>query len=421
MKRFFLFTIVSTFIFHSVDAARLTIKEDMIDGFHSLESSPLIFSISTENKKRFVSFNKPLSLDEDILIQSDLPIEFNSELKCKNLSITYLKDAYKIRNNGSIDCINLNAEHQNHLIYFVNKGTCVFRKINENFEKRQINLENFILLNKPNGKIETQFHINFTWDKNLPSERFVYDIQKTPDVARIQNYGVIKGTRNIDLDISVYMSENSLISTDRRYKIRFSNEKLYPVYALTRIPAKYLMSYVKGEILSGQLGEMAAVHYYQNFEKIPSSQITSFKANNSDNGIDLMCVTPQKIVIHECKNYSDSSFSLSLSKKNGKQCSQKWIEGYFEGMKKISEKKQNEYKSTDSLLRELQKSNDNNSKLHKIILKTTKYSDNGKLNKSLPENNLILNGNSIYHVQTPLNVKIPLYYCQRNIDTAFSL
>lgn len=421
MKKFIILIsiIITTFVLYSLDAAQLTIKEDLDDGVYSSKSSPFTYTILTENQRKIVSFHKTLSLNEDVFIQSALPIEFNSNLKCNKLSITYTNSSYKIHNNGRINCTNLSVVHAENILYFVNKGTCIFRKINQNFEKRAINLENFILKNKLNGTILTQFHINFTWNRNHPSERFVYDIQKTADEARIQNYGVIKGTQNIDLDTSVYMSENSIISTHRSKKIRFSQERNYPVYALTRIPQSDLISYVKGELLPGQLGEKAAVHYYTKFENISLNNITSFKANNSDNGIDLMCATSPQIIVHECKNYSDSSFSLSSSKNSGNQCSKKWIEGHFEGMKKVLEKNKTPYASNDPLLIALQETNTKDQKLYQTILNTTAYSQNGVLKNSLPENKLILNGNSIYHVQTPIK-PIPLYYCQRNIDEAFS-
>src|SRR5262249_29700836 len=84
-------------------------------------------------------------------------------------------------------------------------------------------------------------------------------------------------------------------------------------------------------LTAGQIGEETAKYYYQTFEKkFDKENIGSFKVNNSDNGIDILC-NGDPVIIHESKNYSDSLFHLSTSS-TGLQCSKKWLSSHFSEM-----------------------------------------------------------------------------------------
>lgn len=419
----------------SLQATQVNIPEDIEEGLHVLKGSPSFkYYVSMENAQKVIEFNKILSLENDVSIKSAWPLEFNSEFKCRNLSITYAGQPHKVHNNGVLECTGLHLYHSQTPIYFVNKGTCRWiHHSDEPNESKRMNLEGFILLNEPYGRILIESSIEFYWGKEesptpkrspaakkrSSGQGLVYGIESSGGVARIQNYGVIKGSQDMALDVPTYIHEGGIISTKRDRKIRFSKKEPCPVYSIIRIPEKFLLSYGKGDFSAGQLGEKTAAYYYTQFEKIPEEKIVSFKENNSDHGIDLLCATSPKAIVHECKNLGSSTFKLSPSKSKGKQCSKKWIESYFLAMAKNVKEDSKEIPE-DSVLKIFQEKDHKDKEVYRSILKITLSNpEEVSLKETLSENHLLLNGNSISHVETRIG-PLPLYYCQRNIDAAFN-
>jgi len=255
----------------------------------------------------------------------------------------------------------------------------------------------------------------------LPEEVLVF----TSDEARIRNHGIIESQQDIQLNVPVYIGENGIIKTHRKNRIKYSKERTYPVYAIIRIPQADLLSYIKQTLTAGQLGEEAAKYYYQTFQNFSEDNIGSFKTNNSDNGLDIVCYD-DPVIVHESKNYCNSLFDLSTSKAGVTQCSKPWLEGHFSGMLlSVNEDKgiiagAGESEDQDPILHEILEQKIKNVAFFEDIIKTLKIKKK-KNGVTFKKTKLVLNGSSIYHVKTPLvgGVTLPFYYCQRNIEAAY--
>lgn len=382
----------------------------------------VFYEVRKEGKKpKTLFFHKPITLKDSFTVKTQLPIIFTAPIECEVLMIDYTGKCYDAINQNSITCQKLQLVHKINLVYFYNNGEVIFSKKTKNpVEVRQVSLKDYVFIN--HGTLHSKCGLTFTWGKGLPEEGLLYDIKEgEEDEARIQNYGTIQSTQDIKLDVPVYIGSEGIIKTSRGKKIHHSNERTYPVYAIVRIPEDVLLSYISQTITPGQLGEESAKHFYQKFELIPTESIGTFKVNNSDNGLDVVC-KGNPVVVHESKNYSDSSFSLSKSSAGVLQCSRPWLAGHFSSMlssiqtdeKTIAE----ELEDQDDVITEIIKQKKEKIKFCKSIITTLNIKKNKRL-ITFDETKLVLNGSSIYHVTTPLEgVSIPFYYCQRNIQSA---
>ena len=406
-------------------------EEDTTLGQHEKITNPkkrneikVAYDIKKREGIKSLIFKNSIELKEDFKIRTPFSVIFKGGIKCDKLIIEFTQDADAVTNDGELFCQGLQLVHKKHLIYLYNNKKIVLKKKMDNpLEVKIVNLKDYILVN--NGKFFSDCGLKFTWNKELPKELLTYG----DDEARIQNYGVIKSNHNIQLGVPVFIGENGIIKTDRKSRIKYLGGSNYPIYAIIRIPEDLLLSYMKKSIAAAQLGEESAKYYYAEFEHfLEGNEIGTFKANNSDNGLDVIC-NGYPVVIHESKNYSDSTFKLTKSTTTEiTQCSKEWLKGHFSEMFSaiqrdkmiIKEAEKKGLENSDPIISKMIKEKKESVKFYESVIAHLKLKEE-KVDLNLKKLKLILNGNSIQHINPSLeNVCIPTYYCQRNIDAAYS-
>lgn len=369
-------------------------------------------------------FKDSIELKEDFKIRTPFSVIFKGDIRCDKLSIEFTKDADAVTNDGELSCQGLQLVHKKHLISLYNNKKIILKKqIDNPLEIKIVNLKDYILVNY--GKFFSDCGLKFAWNKELPKELLTYG----DDEARIQNYGIIKSNHNIQLGVPVFIGEKGIIKTDRKSRIKYLGGNNYPIYAIIRIPKNLLLLYMGKKIAAAQLGEETAKHYYAEFEhNLEENKIGTFKANNSDNGLDVIC-NRYPVVIHESKNFSNSTFKLTTSTTTEiTQCSKGWLKGHFSEMfsaiqrdkKIIKGAEEKGLVNSDPILSKMIKEKKKSVEFYESVIDYLELKEE-KVDLNLKKSKLILNGNSIQHVMSPLDsVSIPTYYCQRNIDEAYS-
>jgi hypothetical protein len=430
MKRLcFLFGILSFWLWeiNLLKAAQIAAEDKKLLGVYNDNKNNIQYEIREENGIKKLIFENDLFLNKNLTIKTYFPVVFDAKIQCLALSVKYtnedlIANQITCTNLRSIRCNILSLFHEIYIVNLFNEKTgeifLTDKKVNS-YSYKNIKLDNYKLYNY--GKFHSDIGLKFTWEKGDPKNSLVY----RNDKPRIHNEGIIESPNNIYLYVPTYIGQNGIIKTPRHKKIVLDGklQDQYPVYAITQVPLCILEKYILQLISSGQLGEECARSYYQKFGAVSEDNIGTFKVNNSDNGIDIICYTNYHVIVHESKNIVPSSFQLSTST-TGTQCSRIWLEPYLSTMSDriradkiiIDDEKANIDQGDDPIMKGILEQKNKNLDFYKKILGKL---NNGKLKKNLKNNKLMLNGSSIYHVKTPLEKALPFYYCQRTIDAVF--
>jgi hypothetical protein len=159
------------------------------------------------------------------------------------------------------------------------------------------------------------------------SAAFQYQADKN---CNLRNFGLIACDKSIWLSGNIYIGETGQILArgginyeyDKRNKKRLQSITRnvdYPISSITRIPEDLADQH--RTIPSGELSELCALDFYKRWRELNPFR---YKANSSENGIDVWAYSDNQVFLHESKNYQQNGYSLDKD-----QMTKRWLLGHL--------------------------------------------------------------------------------------------
>ncbi len=175
------------------------------------------------------------------------------------------------------------------------------------------------------------FKGNLRFFEGSPTSNASFELQGDYE-NNLQNYGTISCAQNIFLTGRIFMGEMGTIKSSTGIYYQYKQGRTrgihsiqrdidFPISIITRIPKDIMGQRFK--LPSGELSELCALHFYQNYTA-PVVQTFRYKANASENGIDVWAYTDTNVTLHESKNYQANGYQL-----DNNQMTKKWCLGHL--------------------------------------------------------------------------------------------
>jgi hypothetical protein len=144
----------------------------------------------------------------------------------------------------------------------------------------------------------------------------------------LRNYGTIACHQAIYLTGKIFIGEKGKITALQNIYYQYDQRKRtrgphilprdinFPIRIVIRIPNGIIDQRFK--VASGDFSELCALSFYQAGR--PKWRAFRYKANASENGIDVWAYSQSQVILHESKNYQDNGYQLDTNQMTKKWC-----------------------------------------------------------------------------------------------------